>query len=62
VPPVQYPTGYRVTVHGGRVVSRAGAGVLEIASSGRAAIVTVMVRPAARGHTADPGPVPARCA
>jgi hypothetical protein len=49
-------------VDGGRVVSRAGAGVLQIASSGRAAIVTVMVRPAARGHTADPGPVPARCA
>ena len=61
VPPVQYPTGYGVTVHGGRVVSRAGAGVLEIASSGRAAIVTVMVRPTARGHTSDPGPVPARC-
>jgi endoglycosylceramidase len=61
VPPVQYPAGYRVTVRGGRVISRPGAGLLEIESTGGAQVVTVMVRPAARGHTADPGPVPALC-
>jgi endoglycosylceramidase len=61
VPPVQYPTGYQVTVNGGRVISRPGAGLLEIGSTGRAPTVTVTVRPAARGYTTDSGPVPSRC-
>ena len=62
VPPVQYPAGYLVTVDGGRVISRPGAGLLEIGQAGGAREVTVVVRPAGRGHTADPGPVPADCA
>jgi endoglycosylceramidase len=62
VPPVQYPAGYRVTVNGGRVISRPDAGVLEIESTGRARVVTVIVRPGTSGRTADPGPVLPRCA
>jgi endoglycosylceramidase len=62
VPPVQYPAGYRVTVDGGRVVSRPDAGVLEIESTGLAQVVTVTVRPGTSGGTANPGPVLPRCA
>ena len=62
VPPVQYPAGYRVTVDGGRVISRPDAGVLEIVSTGRAQVVTVVVRPGNSGGTANPGPVLPRCA
>jgi endoglycosylceramidase len=61
VPPVQYPTGYRVTVAGGRVLSTAGSGVLEIESASTAQEVAVTVTPARRGHTTAPGQIPATC-
>jgi endoglycosylceramidase len=61
VPPVQYPTGYRVTVTGGRVVSAAGSGILEVASARGAPEVTVTVTSARDGHTTAPGAVPAGC-
>jgi len=61
VPPVQYPTGYRVTVTGGRVVSAAGSGMVEVSSARGAPEVTVTVTPARRGHTTAPGAVPSGC-
>jgi endoglycosylceramidase len=61
VPPVQYPTGYRATVTGGRVVSDAGSGMLEIASGQTAQEVTVSVTPTRHGQTTAPGPIPAGC-
>ncbi|HEY9243543.1 MAG TPA: hypothetical protein VIP48_16270, partial [Streptosporangiaceae bacterium] len=44
VPAVQYPSGYKVAVTGGSVVS-ASSGVLEVASCPGAASVSVTVRP-----------------
>ncbi len=61
VPPVQYPTGYRVTAAGGRVVSQAGSGLLEVESVGGAQDVTVTVAPARRGHTTAPGQISGSC-
>jgi endoglycosylceramidase len=61
VPPVQYPTGYRVKVDGGRVLSRTGAGVLQVGSTGGHDTVSVTVTPDGHGRTTDAGPVPASC-
>jgi endoglycosylceramidase len=61
VPPVQYPTGYRVTVDGGRALSAAASGVLEVGSEAGAGKVTVTVRPARHGRTSNPGLIPASC-
>ena len=52
---VQYPHGYRVSVLGGRVVSRPGADVLAVAGRAQARTVTVSVAPPPR----DPTPRPA---
>lgn len=47
VPAIQYPTGYAVTVTGGRVTSAAGASTLQVTSEAGSATVTVMVTAAA---------------
>jgi endoglycosylceramidase len=62
IPSVQYPTGYQATVEGGQVLSKPGAGVLEVGSTGGASTVTVTVTTTAHGHTDPAGPVPASCA
>jgi endoglycosylceramidase len=62
IPPVQYPTGYEVSVVGGRVLSTSGAGVLEVGSTGSSGTVAVTVTPTAHGSTTAAGPVPASCA
>jgi endoglycosylceramidase len=55
VPPIQYPSGYAVSVHGARVTSRSDAGVLTLAQSGRPhSIVTVAITPTPGGHTSLP--------
>jgi endoglycosylceramidase len=61
VPPVQYPTGYRVTVAGGRVISAAGSGVLEVISAASAPDVAITVTPARHGHTTAPGEISGSC-
>jgi endoglycosylceramidase len=61
IPAVQYPSGYQVSVEGGRVISTPGAGVLEVAAASGASTVTVAVTPSAHGHTAPAGPVPSSC-
>ena len=61
VPPGQYPSGYRVTVAGGRVVSAANSGVLEVESAASAQDVTVIVTPARHGQTAAPGQISGSC-
>jgi hypothetical protein len=43
LPRAAYPHGYRADVHGARVVSRAGAGVLELAARRGAAAVSLRV-------------------
>jgi endoglycosylceramidase len=62
IPSVQYPTGYQVTVNGGKVLSKPGAGVLEVGSTSGSAAVAVTITPSASGHTAPAGPIPASCA
>jgi endoglycosylceramidase len=54
VPELHYPHGYKARVHGARVISRRGAGVLEVASRSGAKTITVDVRPAMSGHTRPP--------
>jgi endoglycosylceramidase len=54
VPALHYPHGYKARVHGGHVISRRGAGVLEVASLSGAKTVTVDVKAAKKGHTGPP--------
>jgi endoglycosylceramidase len=54
VPALHYAHGYRVRANGARVISRPGAGILELASKRGAKAVRVTVTPAARAHTAAP--------
>jgi endoglycosylceramidase len=54
VPAVQYPHGYTARVSGARVISRRGAGLLELASKRGAKTVRVSLRPAKKGHTSAP--------
>lgn len=61
VPSEQYPHGYRVTVRGGRVVSRRDAGVLEIAQSAAADSVSVTLAAGHGGRTEVDGPIPPSC-
>ncbi len=61
VPEARYPRGYRVSVHGGRVASRAGAGVLEIDQAAGARTVSVTVTAGHGGRTGSDGPIPASC-
>jgi endoglycosylceramidase len=54
VPALQYPHGYRARVRGARVVSRRGAGLLELRSRARARTVRLTVTPRKHGHTGRP--------
>lgn len=54
VPALQYPHGYRARVRGAHVISRKGAGVLELASRTGAKTVQVTVTPAKTGKTGPP--------
>ncbi len=54
VPALQYPHGYHARVRGARVISRRGAGLLELASRRGAKSVSVTVTPTRRGHTSAP--------
>jgi endoglycosylceramidase len=54
VPALQYPHGYRTRVRGARVISRRGAGVLELASRPGARTVHVEVTPARNRRTGAP--------
>ncbi len=62
IPSVQYPTGYQVNIEGGKVLSKPGAGVLEVGSTGSSGMVSVAVTPTLHGTTAPAGPLPANCA
>lgn len=61
VPSIQYPTGYRVEVTGGRVFSATGAGVLEVRSTVSSGAVSVTISRSTHGATGVSGPIPANC-
>lgn len=61
VPRVQYPTGYKVTVSGGRVESGPSSGVIDVAQAGTTGQVTLTVTPAVGGHTDLPATASAGC-
>ncbi|HEY1594066.1 MAG TPA: cellulase family glycosylhydrolase [Thermoleophilaceae bacterium] len=54
VPSLQYPHGYSAHVSGARVISKRGAGLLELAAKRGARRVRVSVMPAKKGHTRAP--------
>jgi endoglycosylceramidase len=55
VPALQYPSGYRAIVSGGRVVSPADAGLLQLAPRPGSSRVSLIILPADNGHTSTPG-------
>ncbi len=58
LPPVQYPSGYRVAVAGGTVRSAPSAGLLCVVAGPTSRSVTVTVTPASHGRTDDPTGAP----
>jgi endoglycosylceramidase len=54
IPALHYPHGYRARVRGARVVSKSGAGLLELASRRGAKTVSLTVTPRKHGRSAAP--------
>ena len=61
VPALHYPTGYRVSVSGARVVSSPTAGTLLLCNSAGAGSVSVSLVPGAGSSTGLPAPAPSSC-